>query len=50
MATLAIPSRRRLTIEEYHRLGEAGVLKEDEHVELIEGNLIRVDTRNVSVA
>jgi putative restriction endonuclease len=42
MATLAIPSRRRLTIEEYHRLGEAGVLREDERVELIEGELIRM--------
>ena len=42
MATLAIPSRCRLTIEEYHRLGETGVLREDDRIELIEGELIRM--------
>ena len=42
MPSLAIPARRRLTIEEYHRLGEAGVLREDDRVELIEGELIHM--------
>ncbi len=30
----------RFTVEEYHRLGEAGILREDERVELIEGELV----------
>ena len=30
-------SRRLLSIEEYHKLGEAGVLGEDDRVELIDG-------------
>jgi Uma2 family endonuclease len=32
--------RHRLCIADYHRLGEAGVLREDDHIELIEGELI----------
>jgi Uma2 family endonuclease len=32
--------RRRFTVEEYHRLGEAGILAEDERVELIAGVLL----------
>jgi Uma2 family endonuclease len=32
--------RYRLTVEQYHRMGEAGVLDEDSRVELIEGELI----------
>src|SRR5262245_49938618 len=31
---------RRLTVEEYHRMGEAGILTEDDRVELIEGQLV----------
>jgi hypothetical protein len=27
-------TRRRFTVEEYHRMGEAGILREDERVEL----------------
>jgi hypothetical protein len=30
----------RLTVEAYHRMGEAGILGEDARVELIEGELI----------
>ncbi|WP_322801043.1 Uma2 family endonuclease [Thermoflexus sp.] len=33
---VALPLRR-FTVEEYHRLAEAGILREDERVELIEG-------------
>lgn len=33
-------TRRALTVEEYHRMGEAGILSEDDRVELIEGQLI----------
>lgn len=32
--------RRRFTAEEYHRMGEAGILRDDDRVELIEGELI----------
>ena len=32
--------RHRLTVEAYHRMGEAGILSEDSRVELIEGELI----------
>ena len=33
-------ARRPLTVAEYHRMGEAGILGEDDRVELIEGELI----------
>jgi Uma2 family endonuclease len=33
-------TRRALTVAEYHRMGEAGILTEDDRVELIEGQLI----------
>lgn len=33
-------TRRRFTVEEYHRMGEAGILPEDERVELIEGEIV----------
>ena len=32
--------RHRLTLDEYHRLGEAGILGEDDRVELLEGQLV----------
>ena len=31
------PSRRLFTVHEYHKMGEAGILTEDDRVELIEG-------------
>ena len=34
------PHRYRLTVTEYHRLGENGIFDEDSRVELIEGDLI----------
>jgi Uma2 family endonuclease len=33
-------SRRLLTVDEYHRMGEVGILTEDDRVELIEGELV----------
>jgi Uma2 family endonuclease len=41
--TLDLPvHRRRLTVAEYHKMGEAGILDEDSRVELIEGELIQM--------
>jgi Uma2 family endonuclease len=36
----ALPRRHRITVEEYHRMGEAGIFSEDDRVELIEGEII----------
>src|SRR5207244_13087108 len=36
----ALPTRRRFTVDEYHRMGEAGILPEDEPVELIAGEIV----------
>jgi len=38
--TESVLERRRFTIEEYWRMGEAGILDEDERVELIEGEIV----------
>jgi Uma2 family endonuclease len=35
-----LPARRRVNVEAYHRMGEAGVFTKDDRVELIEGDLI----------
>ena len=43
--------RRRFTVHDYHRMGEAGILHEDERVELIEGELVQmtaIGTRHFS--
>jgi Uma2 family endonuclease len=36
------PRTRRFTVEEYHRMGEAGVLRPEDRVELIEGDVIEM--------
>ncbi len=44
-------TRRRFTVHEYHRMGEAGILHEDDRVELIEGEIIEmaaIGTRHFS--
>lgn len=33
-------SRRRFTIDEYHRMGEAGILADDPRIELIAGTIV----------
>lgn len=35
--------RRLFTVEEYHRMGEAGILHEDDRVELIGGEILEMD-------
>jgi Uma2 family endonuclease len=35
-------TRRKLDVAEYHRMGEAGILHEDDRVELIEGELVQM--------
>jgi len=37
-----ICKRRRFTLEEYWRLGETGILHEDERVELVEGEIVEM--------
>jgi Uma2 family endonuclease len=44
-------TRRRFTVHDYHRMGEAGILHEDDRVELIEGELVEmtaIGTRHFS--
>lgn len=38
----AMPVRHRFTIDEYHRMGEAGIFDEDARVELIEGDVVHM--------
>jgi Uma2 family endonuclease len=42
MATSAahVPTRHRLTVSDFHRMGEAGILHEDDRIELIDGEII----------
>ncbi len=35
-----LPARHRLTVDDYHRMGEAGIFAEGERVELIDGDII----------
>jgi Uma2 family endonuclease len=39
--SVATPTRR-FTVAEYHRMGEVGILREDERVELIEGEIVKM--------
>ena len=34
--------RRRFTVEEYHRMGEAGIFTEDDRVELVDGEIVQM--------
>lgn len=36
------PTRRRFDVHEYHQMGRAGILGEDDRVELIEGEIIQM--------
>jgi Uma2 family endonuclease len=35
-------ARRLFTVEEYHRMGDAGILAEDERIELIDGEIVQM--------
>ena len=37
---LATPARRLFTVDDYHAMARAGILSEDDHVELIEGEIV----------
>jgi Uma2 family endonuclease len=39
---VAEPTRRLFTVDEYHRMAEAGILCEDDRVELVEGEIIEM--------
>src|SRR5258708_28997648 len=42
MTTSTEPQPRRFTVEEYLRMGESGIFRPDERVELIEGEIIQM--------
>jgi Uma2 family endonuclease len=48
MSAVFTPTRHKLSVDDYHKLGEAGILNEDSRVELIEGELI--DMAPIAVA
>jgi Uma2 family endonuclease len=39
---IAIPTPRRFTVEEYYRMGRAGILGPEERVELLDGEIIKM--------
>ena len=40
-----LPALRRFTVEEYYKLAEAGILRPDERVELIEGRIVTMSPK-----
>ena len=40
VGSMQVLSTYRFTVDEYHRLGEVGILGEDDRVELLDGDLI----------
>lgn len=40
MSSTAVNVRHKLSVSEYYRMGEAGILHEDDRIELVEGDLI----------
>ena len=39
---MALPANRRFSVDEYYRMAEAGILGEDDRVELIEGEVVEM--------
>ncbi len=42
MGALETLQRRKLSVDDFHRMGEAGILGEDDRIELIDGELIQM--------
>ena len=42
MGALETLQRRKLSVDDFHRMGEAGILGEDDRIELIDGELIHM--------
>jgi hypothetical protein len=42
VADETVPVRRRFTIRDYHRMGEAGIFHEDDRVELLDGEIVEM--------
>ena len=40
-------ARRRFTVDEYHKMGDAGILSEDDRLELIDGEIVEMGPINV---
>jgi Uma2 family endonuclease len=41
------PAPRRFTVNEYHKMGDAGILSEDDRVELIDGEIVEMSPINI---
>src|SRR5690349_14625496 len=39
--------RWRFTVEDYHKMGEAGILGEDDRVELVDGEIVQMSPINI---
>ena len=40
---MSVPlTKRRFTVEEYHRMAEVGILAEDDRVELLDGEIVHM--------
>ena len=40
--TLNIVGIKKFTVDEYYRMADAGILREDERIELIEGTIVEI--------
>lgn len=43
---VAVPTRRRLTSDEFDQMAKAGILHEDDHIELLNGELFQIAAMN----
>lgn len=46
LSSLALAGARRLTVEQYHKMHDAGILMEGERVELLDGYIVEKPVRN----